>query len=78
MPPLASSLRVVRPAWNYSSTILGGILILSWIWYALGGRKHCLGPHKYVHPLECTHHASADFLLTPEPRPERLDVEHLP
>lgn len=61
---MPETLPINQFTWNYSSTILGGVLVLSWIWYALSGRKHYLGPREYVHPLECTHHASADFLLS--------------
>lgn len=38
------SLPITAETWNYSSTILGGVLLLTSIGYLLGGRRRYSGP----------------------------------
>ncbi|POY75264.1 hypothetical protein BMF94_1634 [Rhodotorula taiwanensis] len=50
------SLPITAETWNYSSTILGGVLLLTSIGYLLGGRRRYSGPRTAFEVLEGSMH----------------------
>ncbi|KAM0753010.1 APC amino acid permease [Meredithblackwellia eburnea MCA 4105] len=49
---------------NYASVITCGVLILSWVWYIAGGRKHYHGPRNII--AEEGHSPDSEFVVAPE------------
>ncbi|GAA5987357.1 hypothetical protein JCM10908_001925 [Rhodotorula pacifica] len=49
---MPETLPIDQYTWNYSSTILGGVILLALIWYGIGGRKHYFGPRQAFETLE--------------------------
>ncbi|GAA6013862.1 hypothetical protein JCM11491_000449 [Sporobolomyces phaffii] len=56
------ALPTIRPVdaenMNYASAVTGGVMVLSFIWFFAGGRKHYTGPRNLIHDDKVTQKAA--------------------
>ncbi|KAI0327342.1 APC amino acid permease [Cubamyces sp. BRFM 1775] len=70
---LPTYLPVTGETMNYAAPITGGVILLSLVWYVIGGHRHYKGPQSNRTDLDKPTLVGDDALITPPPLAEKAE-----